>query len=232
MTAARPAPPLGVLFDLDGTLLDFEGCAHLALNRALGPAVRAKLGDEEPVTWELHAQIVGQKGTLWSRTLLQRLDVDPQLLAPQQYLDAWHHHLEEFYPSMSLMPGALSLVSSLKRQGLRIAIATSSERAGMLHKTSYHPDLMALVDAVVTGDEVVNSKPAPDIFLKAAARLGLDPSRCLVFEDAPSGVLAGKAAGCRVFAVPDDRFARYNGPERFAHADVVLKSLSEFSLSM
>ena len=58
-------------------------------------------------------------------------------------------------------------------------------------------------DAVVTGEQVVKGKPAPDIFLLAAERLGLPPSECVVFEDAPSGILAAKAAGCLPVMVPD-----------------------------
>jgi len=59
-------------------------------------------------------------------------------------------------------------------------------------------------DAEITGDDVTHGKPAPDLFLGAAAKLGVDPVDCIVFEDAPAGVTAGKAAGMRVIAVPHE----------------------------
>jgi len=221
----------GVLFDLDGTLLDFEGPAHLALNSALTPAVHAYLGnDTQPVTWELHAKIVGQKGTLWSNSILDLLEVPSEILTPEAYLLIWHLHMEGYYPSMKLMPGALDLVRRFKGQGLKLAIATSSERKGMLSKTSFHPELMSMIDAVVTGDQVVNSKPDPEIFLRAAECIAMHPKDCMVFEDAPSGVMAGKAAGCFVVAIPDARFATWNGRDRFQRADMILSTLEEFGI--
>ena len=216
----------GALFDLDGTLLDFEGAAHACLNSALTPAVLNWLGRDEPVTWALHAQIVGQKGTLWSRTILDALEVPSSMLSPAEYLHNWHRDLEEHYPSMTLLPGALETVRFFKERGLPVAIATSSERSGMLMKTSFHPELMRLVDQVVTGDQVVNSKPMPDIFLRAADAIGVPANYCLVFEDAPSGVTAGKSAGATVIAVPDPRFAAWNA-DKFDNADYVLNSLCE-----
>ena len=83
------------------------------------------------------------------------------------------------------------------------------------------------IKTIVAGDDpaVEHGKPAPDIYLEAARRLGVDPSECLVFEDAMSGVKSGKAAGCVVVAVPDPRMEKhvFEGV-----ADVVLDSLSQF----
>ena len=75
---------------------------------------------------------------------------------------------------------------------------------------------------LVTGDEVVNGKPAPDIFLAAARALSVDPSQCLVLEDAPNGVLAAKAAGMRAVAIPNVHTRALD----FSAADWVLPSLS------
>jgi beta-phosphoglucomutase-like phosphatase (HAD superfamily) len=83
------------------------------------------------------------------------------------------------------------------------------------------------MSTIVCGDDpaVKHGKPAPDIYLEAAHRLGVDPSECLVFEDAMSGVQAAKAAGCRVVAVPDPRMNKTIFEDV---ADVVLDSLSQF----
>ena len=83
------------------------------------------------------------------------------------------------------------------------------------------------MSAIVCGDDpaVKHGKPAPDIYLEAARRVGVDPSECLVFEDALSGVMAGKAAGCTVVAVPDPRMDK----TIFENvADIVLDSLTKF----
>lgn len=90
-----------------------------------------------------------------------------------------------------------------------------------------HEDMFKHMKAIVAGDDpaVKHGKPAPDIYLEAASQLGVEPKDCLVFEDALSGVKAGKAAGCTVVAVPDPRMdkALFDGL-----ADVVLNSLDEF----
>ena len=70
---------------------------------------------------------------------------------------------------------------------------------------AHHAEILALVDAVVTGDEVRRGKPAPDIFVEAARRLGCAPRRCVVFEDAPAGVQGAHGAGCACVALPDRR---------------------------
>lgn len=94
-----------------------------------------------------------------------------------------------------------------------------------------HETIFKRLDTVVAGDDpaVKNGKPAPDIYIEAAKRLGVDPSDCLVFEDALSGVRAGKAAGCQVVAVPDPRFEGDPDQQPFLdEADVVLRSLWDF----
>jgi beta-phosphoglucomutase-like phosphatase (HAD superfamily) len=87
------------------------------------------------------------------------------------------------------------------------------------------------MSAIVAGDDpaVKNGKPAPDIYLEAARRLGVDPSECLVFEDALSGARAGKAAGCFVVAIPDPRFSPEEKAVFDSVADVVVDNLLQFS---
>lgn len=90
-----------------------------------------------------------------------------------------------------------------------------------------HEDMFRHIKVIVTGDDsnVANGKPAPDIYVEAAKRLGFDPCECLVFEDAMSGVKSGKAAGCKVVAVPDPRM---NKRIFEAEADIVLDDLTQF----
>ena len=86
---------------------------------------------------------------------------------------------------------------------------------------------------ITTGNEIQNGKPAPDIFLLAAQKMNIDPSKCIVFEDSPSGVMAAKAAGCFCVAIPDKRFPQsvYESVKR-AGADLIIDSLLEFDVEM
>lgn len=102
---------------------------------------------------------------------------------------------------LSALPGAHEFITKCRKRGFRLALATSADRIKMevnlreigLSKKSFH--------AIITGLDVEKKKPFPDIYLKAAENLGLNPKDCLVVEDAVSGIEAGKAAGCRCLAV-------------------------------
>lgn len=106
--------------------------------------------------------------------------------------------------SVQPMPGAREIIALGRQLGLRLALATSGTREHVdvsLGETG----LAAQFDVEVTGDDVRRGKPAPDLFLLAAQKLGVPPANCVVLEDAPLGVEAAKAAGMRVIAVPNER---------------------------
>lgn len=115
--------------------------------------------------------------------------------------------LQTRYASIKPWPGTMDLLKALAERGVPLAIATSTPRDSYTAKMEHQRDIVPLMSAVVTGDEVPNGKPAPDIFIKAAQRLGVDPRRCLVFEDSPLGIQGAKAAGCFTVALPDARMA-------------------------
>ena len=126
-------------------------------------------------------------------------------------------------------PGAQRLVDHLKAHGVPMIVATSSHRRHFDLKAQRHAAFFANMEAIVTGDdpEVKRGKPSPDIFLVAAGRFRAppaDPSRVLVFEDAPNGVAAARAAGMPVVMVPDPRVS---AEDRQA-ATQVLDSLLDF----
>lgn len=118
-------------------------------------------------------------------------------------------------------------MEALAKTGIPMAIATSSRIAAVNTKRQRHEPIFQHMQAIVAGDDpaVENGKPAPDIYLEAAKRLGVDPKECLVFEDATSGCRAGKSAGCTVVAVPDPRMDKsvFDGI-----ADLVLDDLTCF----
>jgi HAD superfamily hydrolase (TIGR01509 family) len=102
---------------------------------------------------------------------------------------------------LQALPGVHDFIKAARSAGIRLAVATSADEVKL--KTNLHEIGLnkTLFDALVNGLEIEHKKPAPDIFLEAARRLGIDPAACIVFEDAVNGVQAGKAAGARCVGV-------------------------------
>jgi beta-phosphoglucomutase len=120
------------------------------------------------------------------------------------------------------LPGVRNFIHKCKTRGLKIAVATSADHVKMLINLKEIDIPVATFDATVDGLEIEHKKPSPDIFLKAAAKLDVDPSHCLVVEDAISGVKSAKAAGARVLALTTT-FSK----EELAEADWIAKNLSK-----
>ena len=123
-------------------------------------------------------------------------------------------------------PGASELVRMCRKSGLKVALASSADQVKVIANLQKLGLPSAEWDAVVTGEEVKLKKPAPDIFLAAAAKLGIAPGACVVVEDAVNGVEAAKAAGMRVIAV-----AQTFAPERLGMADIVRATIAQVSLA-
>ena len=119
------------------------------------------------------------------------------------------------------MPGAKEVVAYGHAADLRIGLASSGLRDQVTLSLT-EAGLHGLFDVEVTGDDVIRGKPAPDLFLKAAEGLGVDPAACVVFEDAPAGVVAAVNAGMRAVAVPNEHSARMTFSVR---PEAVLESL-------
>lgn len=125
------------------------------------------------------------------------------------------------------MSGLIDLLADLRRHSLTIAIASSSTRE--------HIDLItdrlgisSYFNAIVSGEEVSHGKPAPDIYLKAATKLGISPRDCVALEDAVKGAQAASTAGMRVVAVPNELTCH----EDFSFVDVVALSLRDINTRM
>ncbi len=102
----------------------------------------------------------------------------------------------------TLKPGVRKMFAMCRENGVRTAIASSSMRS-LVEDNIRAADLAEMFDVIVTGEDVVHGKPAPDIFLLASSKIGVPPPQCLVFEDAFSGIRAAHAAGCNPILIPD-----------------------------
>jgi len=205
-----------VIYDFDGLLLNTEPfyteAARIILERY-----------GKSFDWSLKSRMVGRRALESARLLTREMKLP---ISPEAYLEMRKPLLDELFAAAEPMPGSVRLTRTLHECGIPQAVATSSERRSFDLKASRHREWLALFDCIVVGDEpeLRHGKPAPDIFLIAAARMRVEPGRCLVFEDAPVGVQAARAAGMHVVAVPDPMMSRGD----FAAADLVLDSLLEF----
>lgn len=182
------------LFDMDGVLLDTEPLYTVATERVV--SVYGKHYD-----FALKRRIMGGSARVGAKVVVEALDLP---ISPEEYLASRREHLDVLFRTTEAIEGAAHLVQTLSSKGYRMAVATSSERSLFELKTRNHAWFSSF-DAIVCGDdpELHAPKPAPDIFLLAAARIGVPPESCFAFEDSPNGVQAAKSAGCYVVARRD-----------------------------
>ncbi len=204
------------IYDLDGLLLDTERFYTEVTQKIVG-----KYG--KTFDWSVKSKILGRKSHESATIIVDSLQLP---ITPDEYLDARNEMLFKLFPYSEPLPGVLRLVHHLAEHGIKQGVASSTKRKMLNSKIQRHQDWFSLFEIIVTGDdpEVKEGKPAPDIFLVAARRMGVDPHECLVFEDAPTGTQAALSAGMRVIAVPDPNMdhALYPG------ASALLGSLEEF----
>ncbi len=205
--------PAAVIFDMDGVLIDSEPI-HVEGTRLLL--------EEHGVTF-----VPDPEENFYGRTdreVLRALRLRYSLAATERELaSAWIAKVVALLSRpLSPLAGVPDVLRLLQRAGVRIALASSSAPA-IIAATLSGLGLAGAFELTVSGHDVERGKPAPDIFLEAARRLGLPPADCLVIEDSANGVCAAVAAGSRCVAVP---CASTSGQD-FARATVRLDSLAE-----
>jgi HAD superfamily hydrolase (TIGR01509 family) len=180
----------GVIFDMDGLMLDTEPIYRKSMQQAA-----VELGYD--ITDQLQNRLFGRSISDWRTTLSQISGEDyPQFSKRSRQI--WEQYVQEV--GVAQKSGLVDLLNQMDQDSLRKDIATSSSKPDALLCLG---ELARRFEVIVTGDEVKQGKPAPDIFLLAAQRLTISPEHCLVLEDSESGAQAALAAGMSVIIVPD-----------------------------
>lgn len=201
------------IFDMDGTMVDTEIIQSKAFE-----AVLAEFGVTAELTEHGTVQIPGRTSKQMWEFLKQKHHITAEVddLTAMKRAAAMEALQEDLEP----MPGLLELLLDLKHREIVLAVATSSMRdraEHIMHKIGVAEHF----SVAVTAAEVTNVKPAPDSYLEAARALGVDPVECIAFEDTDVGIMAAKAAGMKVVAVPNEYTKRMD----FSQADLVVASL-------
>jgi HAD superfamily hydrolase (TIGR01509 family) len=208
-----------VIFDLDGVLLDSE---------QVWDEVREELVRERGGRWHERAQadMMGMSSLEWSRYM----HVELGLGEPPEEISAEvvRRMLDRYRERLPLIDGAAEAVERLAARW-PLGVASSSNRE-LIDAALEASGLARLFNISVSSEEVALGKPAPDVYLQAARRLGVEPSRAAAIEDSRNGLLSARAAGMRVIAIPNEHFPP--GEDALAAADAVLDSLKDLTVDV
>jgi beta-phosphoglucomutase-like phosphatase (HAD superfamily) len=183
-----------VVLDMDGLMLDTE-----PIYKASWQQAAAELGFDLDDEW--YSRLTGRPNPDCERELVNRFGSGfPMSRFRARWQELWRSSVSD--RGIPTKAGLLALLSFVEEHALRSAVATSSDGAYTEFSLS-SAGLVGRFDAVVTGDQITRGKPAPDIYLEAAGRLGLDPAECVALEDSDAGVLAASAAGMVTVCIPD-----------------------------
>jgi HAD superfamily hydrolase (TIGR01509 family) len=208
-----------VIFDLDGVLVDSE---HV------WDEVREELARERGGRWHDGAQadMMGMSSTEWSRYMHDVIGLPEQ---PEEINgEVVRRMLARYAEELPLVEGGVEAVQRLAAN-FRLGLASSSNRP-LIDAVLEGAGIAELFEATVSSEEVARGKPAPDVYLEPARRLGLAPERCVAIEDSGNGIRSAHAAGMRVVAIPNRRYPPT--ADALALANVVLATLGELTASV
>lgn len=202
-----------IIFDMDGLMIDSEP-SHLLASNKVFQNFNVQLSEEE------NSRYIGLPDIDMAKDIVVRYSfpISPQELVKRKQAE-FRSILDK---GISVLPGLMQLLEGLKKKKFKIGIASSSVLVE-IKAAIKGLKIEKYFGTYASAEEVKKGKPSPDVYLLAAKRLKIDPKDCLVLEDAPSGVKAGKAAGMTVFAIP----SQYTKGKDFSQADKVLQNLTE-----
>ena len=205
-----------VVFDLDGVLLDSE---------AVWDSAREALARERGGRWHDQAQrdMMGMSSTEWSSYLHEVVGLEE---SPDEINAEVVERMAALYRErLPLVPGAVEAVERLSARR-PLGLASSSNRP-LIDLALELAGIAGRFEVTVSSEEVARGKPAPDVYLEAARRLGVAPGQAAAIEDSTNGILSARAAGMRVIAIPNSQFPPR--ADALEAADVVLDSISELT---
>ena len=183
-----------VVFDMDGIMFDTERQSHTAMI-----AVGKKLGMPDIETYSIECLGANSKSVHdnFDRRYSHMMKQEDFWAATRQYKKE-----QGWEDDVPVKTGLIELLDYLKEHGYKIAVATSTNYEKVMHNFDV-TGVQGRFHQVVTGDMIARSKPAPDIYLRAAELLGVDPTECMALEDSPNGIRSGTAAGMYTVMIPD-----------------------------
>ncbi len=212
----RPEDFDAVIFDLDGTLVDSMGMWGRIDVEFLG-----RFGMDPPANLQKELE-----GLTWQENEQYFADHFDLGLTPGEIGAIWIEMAAEKYRfETPAKDGAVDFALRMKELGKRLGVASSNHLELILEALRAHR-LDAAFDAITTCGEVEAGKPDPAVYLVTAEKLGVDPGRCLIFEDIPVGILAGRRAGMTVIAV-EDAYSEHMEDEKRRLADAYIRSYRE-----
>lgn len=208
----------GILFDMDGVLVDSEKFICEAATRMFAEhCVYVEAEDFLPFVGTGENRYLGGVAEKYHFPL----EVE------QDKSRTYEIYAELVKGKLKPLNGVISFIANCRQRGLKLAVATSADKVKMEINLREIGLPAETFDATINGLEVINKKPYPEIFVKAALKLGLKPEQCLVVEDAVNGVKAAKAAGCKCLGLTTSFTS-----EELSEADWIAKDLSEVPLEI
>ncbi len=206
-----------VIFDMDGLMIDSRNIWKKATQELL--AGFGKTHD---------SKFARQFSGLKSHDVATLIRDHYQLTVTADYISETRNQimLKLAQNPVKTMPGLVKLLSLLRKTGYKKAVATSSYKT-LAHQLLKSAKIYDHFETIITGEEVIRGKPAPDIFLYTANKLNVDPKHCLVLEDASAGIAAAHSAGMKSIAI-----SKHESPDLFPQSNYFFTSLSSINLSI